>query len=553
MTHFDKPANNLPPHPKPPPEFSKRGHHCMLVCNTTSRSPIAVTGWCLTIALLLLRLLPMLFQPGMFLDGVIYTSVARNMAAGEGDFWHPHANAGDTAVWYEEPPVGIWLESLALCAMGDHYWVEKIYSAITGLLTAVVLGGIWRQLFRERPTLGDFSWLPAAVWIALPSWSWMYQNNMLENTLGLFATASVYCSLRATAAARTWLPWLAAAALCTLAAVLTKGPVGMFPLVTPLVIALTLGWQRAVKGLMTTATLGTLFALALAVALMNPDARQFLSHYLHSQVLASMAGHRDLVASRLGRFDILWKIVGQLALPVAAAGWLIVWTRRREANSGNSQDHSSANVASGRSTIAFALLTALSASLPIMLSAKQAGHYAFPSFAFYSLALALWCTPTVISLLASQQSESQLDLSASAGQSPTHRNLRWLAVGTAGALVVATILLAGEPHRDGEIYHDTLVLRTHVPRFSAVGIGPELAGDYSLMAYLSRWDDIRADSGPGEHQYWLSNSGGAAPDGYTLVEAGLQRYRLFVRTAGSDVTQAEAEVSVRHGTDIRQR
>ena len=121
--------------------------------------------------------------------------------------------------------------------MGDHYWVEKIYSALTGALTAIVLAGIWRQLFRTSPELTDYSWLAAAVWIALPSWSWMYQNNMLENTMGLFTTASIYCSLRAASGVRTWLPWLAGAALCILAAVLTKGPVGLFPLVTPMVIA----------------------------------------------------------------------------------------------------------------------------------------------------------------------------------------------------------------------------------------------------------------------------------------------------------------------------
>ena len=68
-----------------------------------------------------------------------------------------------------------------------------------------------------------------------------------------------------------------------------------------------------------TGALGTLFALTLGVVLMDADARQFMSHYLHSQVLASVAGHRELVSTRLGRFDILVKIAGQLWL-LAAGG-----------------------------------------------------------------------------------------------------------------------------------------------------------------------------------------------------------------------------------------
>jgi hypothetical protein len=168
-----------------------------------------------------------------------------------------------------------------------------------------------------------------------------------------------------------------------------------------------------------------------------------------------------------------------------------------------------------------------------MLSAKQAGHYAFPSCAFYALALALWCAPAMVSLLTAKTAELQISSLDMTSLSPTHRNLRWLAVGMTGALIVATGLLAGQPHRDRDIYHDTVILGQRVPRFSAVGIGPDLANDYALMAYLSRWDDIHADSGPGDHEYRLAING-APPAGYTLVDAGLQRYKLFARETVSD-------------------
>ena len=46
----------------------------------------------------------------------------------------------------------------------------------------------------------------------------------------------------------------------------------------------------------------------------------------------------------------------------------------------------------------FCLLTAASASLPIAISPKQSGHYAFPSYSLYALAFAIWCVPAVIAL-----------------------------------------------------------------------------------------------------------------------------------------------------------
>lgn len=41
----------------------------------------------LTTAIFALLLLPTLGQKGMFLDGVIYSSIARNLSEGFGSFW----------------------------------------------------------------------------------------------------------------------------------------------------------------------------------------------------------------------------------------------------------------------------------------------------------------------------------------------------------------------------------------------------------------------------------------------------------------------------------
>jgi hypothetical protein len=110
---------------------------------------IALTGWAMTLALAVFRLFPAIVQPGMFFDGVAYATIARNMAAGVGSFWHPAFSSGAGADFHEQPPLAFWLESLWFRAFGDHYWVEKCYSATTAILTGIVIIAIWRRLSRS--------------------------------------------------------------------------------------------------------------------------------------------------------------------------------------------------------------------------------------------------------------------------------------------------------------------------------------------------------------------------------------------------------------------
>ena len=53
-----------------------------------------------------------LLTRGMFMDGLIYTSVAANMAEGVGSFWHPVYTATQFPDFYEHPPLMMWLLSL---------------------------------------------------------------------------------------------------------------------------------------------------------------------------------------------------------------------------------------------------------------------------------------------------------------------------------------------------------------------------------------------------------------------------------------------------------
>jgi chromate transport protein ChrA len=493
----------------------------------------------LTAALLLARLLPAALQPGMFFDGVIHATIARNMAIGDGDFWHP-VLFGPGCDYHEQPTLAFWLESLLFRVFGDHFWVEKLYSTILAVATAAVIAAIWRLLLRDRPALRDCSWLPVALWACLPGWAWMYDSNMLENTLGLFALGSVYASLRAAISPRAWLAWTAAAAICLAGAVLAKGPVGMYPLITPLVIPLAIRGADKQRMVLVAEGLVLIFLLSIGLLLMQRGAHEYLVTYLHDQVVSSLTGQREIVHSRLGRLDILWRMLGQLLVPALAAAGLIAWAgvRRRGSVGSVVASGDAGEIATPKAESLFCLFTAFSASLPIAISPKQSGHYAFPSYSLYALAFAMWCAPAVLELFgaAAIRGESRMRLARG------HRLPRGFAVAGSACVLICTCFLAGRPHRDKDVYHDTLVVGRLVPRQSTIGITADLGEDYPIQVYLARCDAIAPQHGlstggrnASSPQYCLAALGAESPPGYRPVAADLLRYRLFERlTSAAD-------------------
>ena len=100
----------------------------------------------LTLAVFAAATVPRLAHRGMFVDGVTYASIARNLAEGRGSFWSPAYTATLYPQFHEHPPLGFWLQSLWFRVFGDHLFVERLYALAVGLATACLIAAIWRQL-----------------------------------------------------------------------------------------------------------------------------------------------------------------------------------------------------------------------------------------------------------------------------------------------------------------------------------------------------------------------------------------------------------------------
>src|SRR5919112_6909966 len=95
-------------------------------------------------------ILPRIAQRGMFLDGVTYAVIARNMAAGAGSLWRPYFSDTLYPVFFEQPPLGLAFQSLAFRALGDHLFVERAFSVLIFAITALLVTAIWRRFLPAR-------------------------------------------------------------------------------------------------------------------------------------------------------------------------------------------------------------------------------------------------------------------------------------------------------------------------------------------------------------------------------------------------------------------
>ncbi|HEX3728039.1 MAG TPA: glycosyltransferase family 39 protein [Pirellulales bacterium] len=354
----------------------------------TTLPQVHTVAWAAAGALVVALIGPWLFSKGIFWDGAIYATIARNMVAGLGDAWHPQVTSTFMRNFHEHPPLAFWLEACFFRVLGDHFWVERIYSLVMAAVTWSILLATWRWLLRDVPSAAACCWLALVLWA--PWGTWCYRHNMLENTMGVFTALSIYAALRATESAGRWAAWSVLAGAALTAAVLAKGPVGLFPAVTPMIAYCTLSRLNAKRvGLVQCGVWGACL-VTFGLVLLSAASREYLSAYWHDQVLSSLRGQRERSGSPFGQLNIMVCVMRELRIPAAVACGLSLMTRRWKLPLANSPF-------SG--PFWFCLVTALSASAPLALSPKQGGHYTAPSWPYYSFAVALVCLPAVLDLL----------------------------------------------------------------------------------------------------------------------------------------------------------
>jgi hypothetical protein len=314
----------------------------------------------------------------MFLDGVTYAAIARNMAFGQGSFWAPHYTA-HLSPFHQHPPLAMWAQSLAFRVFGDRPGIEYWWGVGLTVVSCVLLVVVWRVAHACAGGTGvrvaaETSWWPLLLLTSFPLFSWCAANNMLENTLLPMSLAAIALALAA-ARERSWraFPYGIGSGVAAFLCVLVKGPPGLFALVTPACAALlhrTPG--RASRGLVVVAA-GFVAAALVTAALGGGAARAFAAGYVRDQLVPSVSGARELASCR---FQLVRALAIEAVLPVALAAAGVLLAGRRASRRRVPR------------TCWFFLALGVCAAGPFVLFRKQMDWYLAPALPLLAMALA---------------------------------------------------------------------------------------------------------------------------------------------------------------------
>lgn len=169
-------------------------------------------------------------------DEAIYAEIAKNMLE-SGDYirmhWWPNK------IWYEKPPLTMWLMAFSMKYLGINSWAIRLPSALFGFLTILLTYDFGKKLYNK--TVGLIS-----AFVLLTTFQFLYyaRASMHDVILTFFVTLSLY--LYWTAHQEVKYKYWILAGISAGFAVMVKGVVGFLPflVITVHEVALVLGAKK---------------------------------------------------------------------------------------------------------------------------------------------------------------------------------------------------------------------------------------------------------------------------------------------------------------------
>lgn len=462
----------------------------------------------LAVAIVSLWWLPNMFAKGMFMDGVYNALMAHNLVTGLTTLWTPETIYYTKPAYWDNPQLATWFLSGWYKVLGDYYFVERLYSFSCGLVQLILIGLMWKTVYSNQSAKRTYYTTPIIVFLISPLTIWCYTNNMLENTMALFTTASIIVYLHYWQTQKHRVLYALVGGGGIFLACITKGPVGLFPLTAPILFAVIIEPDKLKQSVVYATIQLIALAIAFMVFLSFTEPAVFVSKYLQLQLLPVLQ-HKSVESDphyRIG-LDLV-----EAALPWLIVGTLcFVWGIKNKYKS------------SDRLTIAFFAI-ALSASAPIAFSAKQHKYYLLPSLVFYSMAFAIWLQP-FIQIGIQKVSKHKVN---KLGKGITAFSLLILIVS-----IVWCVINSGNYARDRDILTDLETIQPTIKNEEVIRADWTLFNAWSLRGYLNRLYGKKLcmpDENACTHYYMtLQNKGGdKLPSSAVRIYAGqtIDLYKL---------------------------
>ena len=438
---------------------------------------------------------PSLWSDGMFMDGLFYATISRNLADGLGSFWYLHFTDFAYPIFYEHPPLAMGLQSIFFYFFGDNIYVERFYSFFTFIFTGVIIHLIWREINRKE--LKYLSWIPLLFWITIPLNSWACSNNILENTMNIFVSLSVLFSLKSLRNSKSGN--ILFAGICLSLAFLSKGFVGLFPL-SIFFWHFIVFKETKMKEMFSRSAQLFLFTITpfILFYLFYPTAIDSIGNYIHKQVFGSIQN----ISTVESRFFIIDKLMLELLPALVLCLIIFYFSVKRKFK---------VDLPEKKWGLFFFLL-ALSGVLPIMISMKQSGFYILTTFSFFSVAFGILVAPFIASVI-------------------PKKTFKILLLGL--FILIGSLLLSvkqiGEIGRNHELIEDVQLILTVIPENSAISIDEDMRRNYSLIGYFARYGNVSLNKKE-KLNYHISYKGNKeGKEGYKLVNLNSKIILLYLK------------------------
>jgi len=465
--------------------------------------------WLLTFSIVIALTLPRLIKDGMFLDGMLYTCVSHNLSIGIGTFWFPvfsssYVNSGST-FFLEHPPLVFGIQSLFFKLLGDSMYVERFYIFLTMCFSAFLIHLLWQNIFRKDNEFKRISWLPILLWITIPSCSWSYSYNMMENTLGLFCLISVLFILKAVESDQTRPGLLILSGIFIFLASFSKGIPGLFPLSVPFLYWLTVRKKTFYNTIISSLIIIFVPTLLYFILFHLPQSKESLTFYVTHRLLERIQNNPTVS----NRFNILMRIVSELILQILLVGLIIFIDKKRKYNLRlfKYSDYS-----------VFFISIGLSASVPLMLTLVQRGFYLVPSFPYFGIGLSVIIAPVIFALRENIFNNQM-----------KHRLLLITSTILFVFSITFTITQLGKSSRDKEILHDVYAIGNEIPKNSAVTITSDLSSVYVLECYFIRYFNISLFVNVPKEYYLIRKTTSFSDKAFEKLKIDTELYDIYKR------------------------
>ncbi len=445
---------------------------------------------------------PQLFSRGMFLDGLIYATIAKNLANGFFDIWHLSFSPTLMRNFYGHPPLQMWLEALLFKIFGDSIYIERLYSLLTFFITGFLICKLWRLLVIKK--YKNYCFLPLFFWAIMPLNIWAVANNILENTMQIFILLAVIYFYKSTQNRFIFNSFIAS--FFIFLAVMTKGVAGLFVLSLPLLFFILIKNYSFKKFLIQELiAFSLLFILFAVMFLFFPDSKHYFSEYIRQQVINSFKIRFH------SRFFILFQFVNQYLLGLGLVFIFLIISKIKKRQIIISQKHIQ------EIFILFGLT--LSGSLPFMISLKQSNFYLLPILPFISIIFGLFFSENI-------NIENLLN------NKKIYHFTKLLLMFLTIIVFFMIYFYVGRIGRDKTEIHDALIICELVPENSLIEVeNINITGGYSFIAYLARYKHIGLLVNKNQihsSEYFLSKKGKPLKDSaYYKLDLPLEKFCLY--------------------------